>query len=102
MHITFVGGPWHVTAKAYDPPLPASVSDGSSAIYVPWCEHPATAVVLAPALEHAPTYVLATLTGPALLDRVLYVLLHFAAGNGPCETPDSFGLEVFSFPPVLR
>lgn len=92
MDITFVGGPWHGTAKAYDPPLPASVSDGSSAIYVPWCEHPATAGVLAPALEHAPTYVLATLTGPALLERVQDVLLHCPAGSGPRDTSDPCGL----------
>ncbi len=85
MNITFVGGPWHGTSRSYDPPLPARISAEPAAVYVPWCRHPATAGVLAPALEHAPTYVLGSLMPPALLERVQDVLLHCPAVGGAAQ-----------------
>jgi len=79
MNITFVGGPWHGTSRAYESPPPARIAAGPATIYVPWCRHPATAGVLAPALEQAPAYVLVTLMPPDLLERVQDVLLHCPA-----------------------
>lgn len=81
MDITFVGGPWHGTSKAYDPPLPTAIAVAPSAVYIPWAAHPATAGVLARPLEHVQAYVLDTLMPPALLERVQDLLVH-CAGPG--------------------
>lgn len=76
MDITFVGGPWHGSSRAFDPPLPTAIPAGPDAVYVPWAGHAATAGVLAPRLADAETYVLATLMPPELLERVQDVLLY--------------------------
>lgn len=95
MNITFVGGPWHGTSRAIDPPLPPRIAAEPAVVYVPWCRHPATAGVLAPALEHTQTYVLGSLMPPALLERVQDVLLHCPAVGGiPHGTGPRCGLAV--------
>lgn len=76
MDITFVGGPWHGSSRAFDPPLPTAIPAGPDAVYVPWAGHAATAGVLAPRLADAETYVFATLMPPELLERVQDVLLY--------------------------